>query len=368
MNERRPWRQILKEYNTSFLNWLELNESEHRSLDLIANKLEEFLIDRINYAHDAREFWDIVPCVRSACNNPCTYKLPWSADAYAFSHFLMRYSRTWAVLKHLTAEACLPLGDQGVRVLDIGTGPAPVLYAIEDFYNALNDFAQESNVQELRIPPPQLDCIENSQIMTRFIHHFSEYCGRHGPFGATIDSLESLDFPSARNDYFERNRYEQFFDEEFDNTWLASIESNSIFRYRLIVFSNFFTLASTVKKFKKELQVLFSDMNPGSTVVILGSRGKKYRKIYRKLSKLAHNAYLRHDQWNADHLGNHISRHTLNRIRRVQNAVYLHLESLASYPPLPQFDELPDYTNLDSPNRIQRNFAVQVFRRGKWPS
>ena len=368
MNRRRTWRQKLQEYNTRFLEWLALTESEYRSLDHIANNLEEFLISRIISESDAREFWDTIPCVRSACNSPCTYKMPWSADAYAFSHFLMRYSRTWSVLKHLTSEACLPLGKQGVRVLDIGTGPAPVLYAIEDFYNVLHEFAQESGVQELCIPSPHLDCIENSQPMTRFIHHFSEYCGRRGPFRATIDRLESLDFPSARTSHFERNRNEWFLDEEFDNSHLASLESNSIFRYRLVVFSNFFTLAKTVKKYKKELRVLFSDLNSGSTVVILGSRGKNYRKIYRKLGKLAQDAHLRNNDWDTDELGSHIAPEVLDRIQRLQSTVFLHLTRLAFDPPLSRYDELPEYTNLGSSNNIRRDFAVRIFRRGRWPS
>ena len=374
MSQPRSWRQILQEHSGTYLEWLTKTDFEYRLFDRIANHLEEFLIAQIASETDAREFWDTIPCVRSACNNPCTYKLPWAADTYAFSHFLMRYSRMWSVLKHLTAEACLPLGSQGVRVLDIGTGPAPVLYAIEDFYNTLHAFAQESGIQDLCIPPPELDCIENSRSMNRFMHHFSEHCGRRGPFGAITDSFESLDFRSIRNSYFEHNRYKGSFnaitgeEEEFDDSYLTSMESNSIFRYRLVVFSNFFTLASTVKAYKKELRALFTDSNPGSVVVILGSRGKKYQKIYKKLGRLAHTAHLRHNEWDTDELGTQIDTKQLDRIRCVQHAVTLHLTDLANDPPLPQADRLPDYTNPNSSNKIRRNFAVRIFRRGRWLS
>ena len=111
-------------------------------------RLSEFLIARIRSEADARDFWNTIPHVRKACNDPCTYQLPWAAEAYAYVHLLLRYCRTWAVLKHLTAKAVLPLGSQGVRVLDVGTGPAPALYAIDDFYSALDRFAQESEIQE----------------------------------------------------------------------------------------------------------------------------------------------------------------------------------------------------------------------------
>lgn len=368
------WRQILRKYNGAYLEWLMETNFEHRLFDRIANNLEEFLISQIASETDAREFWDTIPFVREACNNPCTYEMPWAADAYAFSHFLMRYSRTWSILKHLTAEACLPLGSQGVRVLDIGTGPAPVLHAVKDFYNTLDAFAQMSGIQELCIPPPELDSIENSQNMRRFMHHFAEHCGRGGPFGPTIDRFESLDFRAARSTYFEYHRYKGGYnaatgeDEDFDDSYLTALESNSLFRYRLVVFSNFFTLASTVKTYKKELQALFNDLNAGTVVVTSGSRGKAYRKIYKKLGRVAHAAHLRHNEWDTDELGSQIDSETLDRIKRAQNEVFLHLANLANDPPLSQSGNLPDYSNLSTSRKIRRNFAAQIFRQGKWPS
>ena len=374
MKQSRSWRQILKKHSSSYLVWLAETDYEFRSFNRLANHLSEFLISRISSESDAREFWNTIPSVRSACNDPCTYRLTWAAEAYAFEHFLMRYSRTWSVLKYLTGEASLPLGNQGVCVLDIGTGPAPVLYAIDDFYNALNTFAQESKIQELCTPLPQLDCIEKSQSMKKFMHHFSEYCGRRGPFGATIDDFKSLDFRSIRHTYFKDHQYKSYYnattgeEEEFDDSYLTAMESNSIFRYRLIIFSNFFTLDGTVKEFEKELRVLFDDLDPGSVVIILGATSDNYQEIYEQLAQLARDARMKHDEWNSNELGDQIDSRLIARINHAQRTVYLHLEGLVDNPPLPQTSEWPEYSDPTPSPRVRRNFALRVFRRGKWPS
>ena len=374
MKQSGSWRQILMKHSSSFLEWLAETEYEYKSFDRIANHLSEFLISRIRTGSDALEFWNTIPNVRSACNAPDTYQLPWAAEAYAFVHLLMRYSRAWSVLKYLTTEASLPLGSQGVRVLDIGAGPAPVLYAIDDFYNALNIFAQESGIQELCIPLPELDCIENSQSMNIFMHHFSEHCGRRGPFGATIDDFRCLDFLSIRHSYFKHHRYKGDYnattgeEEEFDDSYLTAMESNSIIRYRLIIFSNFFTLACSVRKYEQELRSLFDDLSPGSVVIISGATGKRYQEIYEQLTQLAHNARMKHDEWNSNSLGEQIDSRLIARMNQAQHTVSLHLENLAGNSPLPKSSEWPEYSDPKPSSKVRRNFALRVFRRGNWPS
>ena len=133
MARRISWRQILKRYASSFSAWLNETDREYECLDRLATFLSQYLISRVESATPAREFWGTIPEVRRACNEARTYERPWAAEAYAFVHLLERYRRMWSALKHLTATAVLPLGARGVRALDIGTGPAASLYAIDDY-------------------------------------------------------------------------------------------------------------------------------------------------------------------------------------------------------------------------------------------
>ena len=374
MQPSTSWRQILKSHSGSFLTWLDKTNRKYEMLDCLARKLSDFLIARIRSEADAREFWNTIPCIRAACNDLSTYELPWAGEAYAYVHLLLRYHRTWAVLKHLTAEAVLPLGRHGVRVLDVGTGPAPVLYAIDDFYSSLYRFAQDSGIQELCIPPPELDCIENSPNMARFMHHFSEYCGRRGPFGPSLDNFEDLDFPAERKSYFKNNRYKTYWDnsteeyEDWDDSYLVEEESNSLFRFRLVVFSNFLTLGCTVSHFEKELRTLFDDLRPGSVVIILGATGGDYQEIFERLGQMARDANMRHDDWDTDALGSQIDKRVATRIKTAQHDVYCHLERVASTPPLPKNNSWPDYWCPEPSSKLRTKFALRVFRLGKWPT
>ena len=90
--------------------------------------------------------------------------------------------------------------------------------------------------------------------MERVIHRVSEYCRRPGPFGATIREFTDLDFRSERKSYFDNYRYERYWDEdeqeygEWDNSEVAAEASDTLFRYRIVVFSNFLTLGNDVSR------------------------------------------------------------------------------------------------------------------------
>ncbi len=372
MNQRTTWRQILKRYSASYRSWLAETDREFASIDRLATHLSKYLIACIRSEADARQFWNVIPDVRAACNDPATYTLPWAAEAYAYVHLLQRYHRMWAVLDYLAANAVLPLGARGVRALDIGTGPAPALYAIDDYYAALNDYAKEQNVLPLMVPPATLDCIENSPAMVSFMHHFSEYSQRRGPFGPTITDFNGLDFQAEREYHFRNYRYETYWDpqieayEEWYDPGLASEESSRLFRYRLVVFSNFLTLGDTVSQFEEELHALFSDLRAGSIVVVLGGTGGQYQEVYGKLTTIATDAHLIQDRWDTNKLGKADER-TATRIKAAQHEVYKHLTKLAVDPALPQTKKWPDYWMPQSSSKARSKFALRVFRSGRWP-
>ncbi|MDD9985539.1 MAG: hypothetical protein OXQ31_04625 [Spirochaetaceae bacterium] len=372
MKQPTTWRQILQRHADRFLKWLDETNSEHRLVDETASHLTEYLIASIRTKDDARGFWDAIPAVRSECNDSDTYERPCAAEAYAYVHLLHRYCRTWSVLHHMTATNVLPLARHGVRVLDVGTGPAPALYAIDDFYRVLRQFAHELGIQELYVADPTLNCIEKSSSMERFIHRFSECCRRPGPFGATIGEFTDLDFRSERKSYFDNYRYETYWDpdeqeyQQWDNSEIAAEDSNALFRYRIVVFSNFLTMGNDVSRYETELRILFRDLRPGAVVIILGATGDHYQAIYSDLARLASDEGLRCGEWDSDGLGDRVGGF-LARIKAAQFDVYRHLEGLASASALCRVSH-PDYWVSAPSPKTKTKFALRVFRRGKWPA
>lgn len=220
-NSPKPitWRQLLKKHGHSFLRWLRDGRREQQALERIAAQLADFLITAIERPRhewpDAPvEFWNRIPDVRSCCSDVTTFEKPFAVEAYAYVHLLERYRRTWATLKYLSRVAALPLGSRGVRVLDIGTGPAPALYAIDDFYAAFSEFARDVDVPELQVPQPELSCVERSQPMVWFFHAFSEFAGRRGPFGPAFSNFAGLDLAAIRMWHQRQNEVEHWWDEE----------------------------------------------------------------------------------------------------------------------------------------------------------
>lgn len=125
MRATRTWRRLLRERGEGCLDWLAAGEVRIRMLKRMANDLARFLISSLYDAEACQAFWSAIPSVRSACNDNQTYSQPYAAESYAYVHLLDRYWRTWDVLIELDRAAALPLGGEGVRVLDVDTGPAP---------------------------------------------------------------------------------------------------------------------------------------------------------------------------------------------------------------------------------------------------
>lgn len=370
MTRTRTWRRILKDHGSEFVNWLSVTQLRKKSFDVLAAKLEEFLKRRLINQADCKMFWEQIPNVRTGCNIPETYEKPFAADAYAYVHLLERYRRIWDVLLHLTQREVLPLGERGLDILDIGTGPAPALYAADDFYQLLSQFGKIKAIDELQIPPPRLNCIESSQSMIHFFHNFSEWCNRPGPGSAIIHNFSGVDFSEIRYWEFEKFSHKEYFNSEsdtWDNDWTISEANdiaNRLYRFRLIILSNFLTLSETIDRFKNEIVALFKDLRPGSVVLIIGAYGEHYNNIYFKLEQLALQSGIRRISW-VDNLMGEISwADHADRMKAFHFAVFQHISSLCDPDTLPRKDH-PDYWNPKPSPKFRRKFALRVFRKGK---
>ena len=108
------------------LQWLAREKRLSRGFDGLAQALREILEAEIQMPADARRVWDAASSVLGRCNDPATYRLAGADTAYAWLHLLDRYVRTWVALERLLREGMLPMGQHGVRVLDVGIrGPDP---------------------------------------------------------------------------------------------------------------------------------------------------------------------------------------------------------------------------------------------------
>ena len=305
MNSRRPgWTSLLKQDGPDFLAWVRDEQMLSRRLDILAAALSSLLHGWIRTPEEAHDVWMAVPEVLGRCNEQATYERPGAASAYAWLHLLDRYVRTWLALERLVQSACLPMGRDGVRVLEVGTGPGPAAFGIHDFYVTMVQYSEVRNKPKWR-QPSDVTCMEIDPSTNRFRHQLAEVLFQH----TQMESKNVLSMCSALGDFRnfepvqERKRFFEilrtdeykYYDDASEHWHSGQIylpdEANSIaqslHRYRLIVFSNFLTTLETVDSFERNLFDALHDASPGTVLLVLGGTGSDYHKIYEYMDRLA---------------------------------------------------------------------------------
>jgi hypothetical protein len=121
--------------------------------------------------------------------------------AYLIWHLSDRYGRILQVLDRLFAAGHLPLRRSRLSVLEVGAGPAPVLFAVRDFYDDLRAFAATSGLGVEVAPAQLLHSIDRGPAWSWLLHQFSEELsvsqgpGADGsvlPFEITYHDLEGF--------------------------------------------------------------------------------------------------------------------------------------------------------------------------------
>lgn len=368
------WRRLLLQHRADYSSWLLSAELAHKMVEAIANDLKTYLKWRLTTPSKCIDFWNNRDAVRASCNDNSTYEKPFAAEAYAFTHMVERYWRTWNVLRHLTDMCLLPLGKNGIRMLDVGTGPGPTPYAVLDFYALLRDYGSTRNIDLFSTQKVDVQVIEQSRGMNRFLHWFSELSNRPGPYGAYKVDFGQLDSATARQRLQKELRSQEFYDPVTAESYpeYSTIEANYIAqaheRFRLVIFSNFFTLADTVEKYKSTIESLFLDLRPGSVVLILGATGRndandKYQIIYKQLTELAvKNGMQKVTDERMEPFDDRV--HTI--IKQAQYEVVLHLDQIAGVDKISRKPPHSHYWQPDSKPKIQSSFTLQAYRKGKW--
>lgn len=306
-SQRKGWTGFLRDEGSNFLGWIEVNGILAKKFDSLAAALWSLFQWQVSTSQDATEVWEAVPAVLHCLDSPATYEKPGTAWAYAWLYLLERYVRTWFALNELVAAHCLPMGRYGVRSLDVGTGPGPSAFAVDDFYSAMTEFAELTSNTKWR-QPARVICVEYDRNTNHLRHLLAEIL-----YEQSMRASESVlamtgslrDFgdimpTQERKKRFETLRYEK--DEYYDDEaglwtsepvyWVDEAHdiAQSLHRYRLIVFSNFLTTVDTVARFEQNLVDILHDAKPGSVIVVLGGKGRKYAQIYNLVDQMARTA------------------------------------------------------------------------------
>ena len=303
-SRKQGWTGLLKREGADFLAWAREERVLSTKFSLLATALSTLLRGSVPTPEEAHDVWEAVPAVLSRCNEQAAYEKPGAACAYAWLYLLERYVRTWLALERLVQKSCLPMGKHGVRALDVGTGPAPAAFAINDFYSAMVEFSEETDNLKWR-QQPRLTCVEIDKSTNHFRHLLAELlfqeAGRESEgvlsLTSALHDFGEFEPTRERKQYFEvlRNEEDEYFDDvagRWDSNRVYSPDeannmAQSLHRYRLVAFSNFLTTPGIVKSVRPNLFEVLHDASPGSVVLVLGGRGDRYQEIYDYVDRLA---------------------------------------------------------------------------------
>ena len=298
------WAKVMAEEGSDFIAWLGKANVLRDRITIHARVITQLLLAEINTEVAAREFWHGVP---RALSHQCpeTMHEHWGiVRAYAWLHFLERYARTWSALKYLIEECRLPMGKEGVKTLDVGAGLGPVAFAIHDFYAAMLKFAEETDHPKWH-QPPDITCVERATGFSAMRSQLWEmaYSVAGGDWPSELSrwnnlaDINEIRPKQERADEFARLRWadmtywDEIRQEEVSELLYTDQEANeqaqSMHRYRLFVFANFFTSCESVDHMAEKLAELLADANPGSVLLVMGAEGKHYPHIYERLRGIA---------------------------------------------------------------------------------
>ena len=197
-SKRMSWKRLTRKCGPLFLAQDSYENARLKRVTELCSVLRDYVIGAISSrATDQLDpaltqlFVERLPDVLGRCDDPI-YDRPLAAEAYAFVHLVDRYRRFWDILEVLLRSGELPVR-RTLDTIDVGTGPAPALYAINDFYEELRGFAETyCECGALRTTPPRLRSIESSRAMVHLVHVLSELTGRPGAVRTRCNSVRRL--------------------------------------------------------------------------------------------------------------------------------------------------------------------------------
>jgi len=229
------------------------------------------------------------------------------AAAYAIQHLTDRYGRVTQVLERLFVTGHLPLRRRRLSVLEVGSGPAPGLYAVRDFYADLAMWRTFVQRQPAFTPVTVMHALDRGAAWSHFLGVLSgqlaemrwDLPGPTGtmPAGVEYDNLTGFSTHRKHVEALERaadaivvNEFDpsgEFISDSMARRFAEADGVDKPSAYDLVVICNFLTTRDSVDIFRRELLRLAFSLTPGGLLVFIGHpHGRKYDDIWLGLQAL----------------------------------------------------------------------------------
>lgn len=272
-----------------FLTWVRENNLLVIRLSEIARRLEGFLIE--NVLNDERRAKCVASKLEDVLKNcdEITYDEDGAAEAYAILHFLDRYHRFQLIFLKMIESDLLTINREEIDNLDVGTGPAPALFALSDIYSLVREYHTSNNIRlPFKLINEKNDYVERSKGFRYWLHHFTEYANYIDR--DTNDIFYNVPYHHGKFDDFKgiefnRNKSLYDFDDDGDPILVRWTEKT---RNNLVIFSNFLTNNETVDTFAEELYNSALYLRNKGVLLVVGARrnSDKYKHVYTRLDEI----------------------------------------------------------------------------------
>ncbi len=366
-------KQLLLKTYEEFDIWVREQGSLESNLRVLSEQLRNFLDTWVLVdPEQARQFVYAIPKALGQCDNREALKDPLFPAVYAYLHMLERYRRTWYVLNLLFQVGSLPIGFAPLQMVDVGMGPGPNSYAIQDFYKEVNEFATAAGKTEICTNDVQPFIIERSRNMCHFTHLFSEYAHRPGPFGANQTEFSNF-FPSQMSSQNWRYFVDQTMEdldtsERFAEWWLrdSGYQRGVELDFRLVVISYFFTPDNLPDCYRLEVDDLFKWIRPGAVIVVFGGAGSQYKQVLDQVQAIADTNRL----LTLERVSSNIDVSYTDEAAQVIKQFYLQVAQILKCRTsidLESIEGLPkELWDSDTPLSGPKSYAVRAFRKGRF--
>lgn len=280
------------DWTADFIRWIDASDLLFKRYEHLGELLQSYLVgppkppfhiileDRDTSSEIVQRFPDVL----GNCNE-ISYDEPGAVEAYVILHFLNRYRRFQLVFRSLVEQRLLPTRtDRRVELLDIGTGPAPSLYALSDAYDLLKIFGKEKSIESLANIDVQSDYVERSHRFRDWLHFFTEYVNaKSGQYFWNV--------PYHHGSFYDFNEIEliQPIYRYYRHTLTSYLHQTKKVSYDLIIFSNFLTTKETLENFKDEIYQSVSRLRNRGLFLVVGATGKDYPAIYGQITDFIEN-------------------------------------------------------------------------------
>jgi hypothetical protein len=300
-----------QDFYSRYREWIDQKDELFQRFEFLAEKLESFILKYVLQSNErvalvAGRFYDVL----SNCDT-VNYDDDGGVEAYAILHFLDRFLRFQQIFLKMLERGLLPMKTLPIDALDVGTGPAPALFALSDTYSSLNHFATEVSKESIGSPVLRSDYVESSTRFRDWLHAFTEHANSREadqltplqsrlwsvPYhSGSFSDFNGLDFESLRNSYFKSliDDYAEDFEmdemvpppRDFIIRNMIGPEWKNAFHFDLIVFSNFLTSNEQVKRFSKELRSAGRALRNNGLILVVGARKGPYPDIYASVESI----------------------------------------------------------------------------------